>query len=181
MSVSSPMAQAPSQNGLSRRAIVAAFVLSTLFTAVVTIGSNYYSNLWQQKRAERIAEVGSFLTAAQQFDFLVEKFMVPFLKGADDHDQREALRTNVHTQHELLETAKASLSGDQAAAAERYEEQLVRVATQLDNGQPAPLARDLIQAIADARNAKVDIVYQVRKSAGLPVGPVPPPGVQRPL
>lgn len=159
----------PVKKELSTRALVIiASISSAVLSSALALGVQYYGTLWQDERAERVKEVSAFVESAQQFDKLVTNFMGPFLQGRDDAAERKALRENLQTQHQLIETAKTNLSAEESRRATLYQNELVRVSEELDRHLAAPQAQALAQAIADTKAANVCVVYDLRERAGLP-------------
>jgi hypothetical protein len=152
----------------TRALVVVASISSALLSSGLALGVQYFGTLWQDQRAERIKEVSAFVDSAQRFDQLVTNFMGPFLEGRDDAAARKALRDNIQTQHQLIETAKANLPLGEARRASQYQDELVKVGVELDRGLPAPQARALVQAIVDTKATGICVIYDLREQAGLP-------------
>jgi Ni,Fe-hydrogenase III component G len=151
--------------------IIVTSILSAAGAAgLSTLGGIY---LWdhQTTRSERASDVSKFIEVSQQFDRTVRDFMGPFSKGADDSDEREALRNNIHDQFLALERASAILPEGDASRVERYKERLVAVGTEIDKGVNATEAQGLVQSFADAREANVCVTFDLRAAAGMDVSP----------
>tara|TARA_R110000868_G_scaffold305573_7_gene566620 strand:- start:6921 stop:7454 length:534 start_codon:yes stop_codon:yes gene_type:complete len=149
--------------------------INSIFTAflaalMATAGSIYIWSL-QTKKSERSAEVAKFIDVSQQFDRSFTDFMGPFLKGDDDTAARETLRRNIQDQFLALERASAILPEGGSGRAARYQERLVLVSTELDKRLPAPKARALLQAVADAKDASVCVTFDLRVAASMDVSP----------
>lgn len=164
-----PESLSPPTQGAGRGLVIAASISSAVLASGLSLAVQFYSTKWQEQRATRISEVSKFVESSQQFDSLVTKFMTPFLKGEDTRLQQQAIRDNIQSQYNLLETARANLEPAQSARAKEYEDSLARVGEELDRGLPALKAKALVQAIADTRVQNVCVVFDLRKEADLPV------------
>lgn len=137
-------------------------------TALGLIGQSYMFS-YQAQQTQRSATVTKFVEVSQQFDRNVSDFMAPFLQGKDNKAQREALRKNIQDQFLALEQAEGVLPAAEERRAKAYRDALVEVDTQLGRNDPAPKARGLVQAIANAREANVCVTYYMKDEVGLSV------------
>lgn len=144
-------------------------IVSAVGVSVLGLIGQYVLFSYQNAQTQRSATVSKFMEVSQQFDRNVAEFMAPFLQGKDSKQQREALRKNIQDQFLALEQAKGILPASEEARAKAYEDALVEVGTQLDRNEPAPKARGLVQAIANAREANVCVTYFMKDEVGLSV------------
>ncbi|WP_205693859.1 hypothetical protein [Croceicoccus ponticola] len=137
-------------------------------TVLGLIGQSFMFS-YQAEQTQRSASVTKFVEVSQQFDRNVSDFMGPFLQGVDSEAQREALRKNIQDQFLALEQAEGVLPESEESRAKAYRDALVEVDAQLGRNDPAPKARGLVQAIADAREANVCVTYFMKDEVGLSV------------
>ena len=149
--------------------VLTSSALSALGAASLSVVGAGLLWTYQTDRSERAAEATKFIDVSQQFDRNVTDMMGPFLQGKKDSSQREALRKNIQDQFLALERAIAILPAERTKNARVYQSTLVSVGTELDKNLPAPQARDLIQAIADAKEAAICVTYDLRDAAGMAV------------
>lgn len=163
-------ASAQSASGWSSRALVfTSASISAIGASVLSVVGAGVLWSYQTDRSERAADATKFIDVSQQFDRTVSDFMTPFLVGKDDAAQREILRKNIQDQFLAIERASTSLPLDRYDNIKRYQATLVTVGTELDKKLPAPEARALVQAIADAKEASVCVTFDLRKAASMSV------------
>ncbi|WP_163000308.1 hypothetical protein [Sphingobium yanoikuyae] len=142
-------------------------IASSLSAAALSTGGAILAWNYQQHRTERAADTQKFIAAAQQFDRAVTSFMTVYLEGKDSQKERNALHANIQDQVLALETAATLLNGQDADDARLYTEKLGEVGQQLDRELPAPKAKGFVQAVADARDSSVCVIFRLRLANGM--------------
>ncbi len=76
MTQTSSASPGPLSGAASKLFVAICFVLTTLFTSVVTVGSNYF--LWQKQTAQtqQSAEIGKFVDVIEKFDPLFGDYIL---------------------------------------------------------------------------------------------------------
>lgn len=133
-------------------------------------------------RSERKADYDRFRTASDGTDRLFRDYMTVYLRTApvDETGQptkplpmnaprlvaaREAVQRNVLEQNTALEQITMHLDEDGAKLAHRYLDQMTTLADALDDPVPVQEAKPLMQANADARNTRNDVLAMLQRRA----------------
>ncbi|AJR24577.1 hypothetical protein [Sphingobium sp. YBL2] len=154
--------------GWSAKALVITSAAASAFGAsLLSVGGAAALWNYQTHRTERATEVTKFIEVSQEFDRDVTAFMTLYLKGRDATSERLALHKNIQDQFLALERAGTSLGGSALQEAELHQKRLVKVGEELDREVPAAKARDLMQAIADARDSGICVTYRLRDRVGM--------------
>lgn len=140
-----------------RKLLVWGFILSTLFTTSLTLGGGYFVQTLQSRHVDRKEQIDQFRTLSGQMDGLVTAFQELYLAGKPTLGARHALQKNIQDQYTALERVEPLLDVQQAAVAKRYRSQIVAISTNLDSLPPPADARALMQAIATARDTRIDV------------------------
>jgi hypothetical protein len=152
----------------SRRFLVLAFVLSTLFTTVVGGVSSCVLADRQTTRAEKITEMNRFLRSTEDFEPLMRKHVQNIVKGRPLDASREALAQNIQTQHVLLREVSAYVPEAQKPQADQYEATLVSLSDALEDADSPLTAAPLMQQVNNAVVAKKNLTSALREGVGLP-------------
>lgn len=144
-----------------KRLLVWGFILSTLFTTTLTIGGGYFVQTLQSRHIDRKEQIDQFRTLSGQMDGLVTAFQERYLTSKETSGDRLALQKNIQDQYNSLERVEPLLGQTQAAVAKRYRSEIVAVFTQLDSLPPPSDARALMQAIATARDTRIDVDHML--------------------
>src|SRR4051794_4303317 len=78
-------------SGTSRRLLVCGFILSTLFTTVLTLGGAYFVQTLQSRHVDRKEQIDQFRTLSGQMDGLVTAFQEAYLVGKPTDEAKRAL------------------------------------------------------------------------------------------
>ncbi len=149
----------------SNRVLVAGFILSTIFTTGLTLGGGYFFQSAAAQHSDRKSEADQYQGIADAMDPLVRAFMSNYLAGRQTEKERLRLQDNIQRQYVALEHAERILPPEDAARSRAYRDQIVAVSGMLDH-LPAPAAAQaLVQAIATARDNRIDVANSLR-SAG---------------
>lgn len=167
---------------ITRRWTVAAFVLSGVFTSALTVGGGYFGVVLQSQRTERQADYDQFRQLTAKTDKAVASFMEVYLTTASvgpDGRRRTPLpltdpalaarakvvATDLQEQDEALEQISLRFDKPEADLAARYRDELGTVFTEIDRLHPAEGGRALVQAIAKARDTRIDIMTLLQRRA----------------
>lgn len=167
---------------LSRRWATLAFVASSIATAGLAVVGGHATKLLDDTRSERRADYDRFRTASDGTDRLFRDYMTIYLRTAPvdvagrptkplplDAPRlvaaREAFERNVLEQNTTLEQIAMHLDQDGASVAHRYLDQMTVLADRLDDPVPVQKAQPLMQANADARDTRNDVLSLLQRRA----------------
>ena len=167
---------------LSRRWATLAFVASSLATAGLAVVGGHATKLLDDTRSERRADYDRFRTVSDGTDRLFRDYMTVYLRTAPVDGAgrsikplpmnapqlvaaREALERNVLDQNTALEQIAMHLDEDDAKLAYRYLDQMTTLADALDDPVPVQEAKPLMQADADARDTRNDVLALLQRRA----------------
>ena len=173
---------ARSDKPLSRRWATLAFAASSLATAGLAVVGGHATKLLDDTRSERRADYDRFRTASDGTDRLFRDYMTVYLRTAPVDQTgrsitplpfdaprivaaREALERNVLEQNTAVEQIAMHLDKGDAKLSRHYLDQMTILADALDDPVPAQEAKRLMQADADARDTRNDVLTMLQRRA----------------
>ncbi|MGK6323463.1 hypothetical protein ACMGDM_10265 [Sphingomonas sp. DT-51] len=159
-----------------------AFIASSIFTAALTVGGGYGAHVLETRQEQRKGDLTVFREAAAKLDPLVGAFIRVYVRTASvDVDGRPtgpisvdspevrkrvlAIRANIQEQNEALEGIKLRLSGREAEVVQGYQDDIVKVASLLQTLPPVEDGKPILDAVASARDARVDVLRVLQERA----------------
>jgi hypothetical protein len=156
------------QRPAGRSFLVVGFVLTTLFTSVVTVGGSFLLGHYQAIETDQLQQTNKFIETTRGFDLLMAKFNDDLAHGRNTDADRAAIDQNVLQQHQMLTTVSAYLPRDRQQLADHYGDNLVNIHAQLQRAPSITEAGPLEQEVEYAVRSRQLLNSELQRRAGLP-------------